>query len=418
MLRPCLVPLRLGCALLALLPAVVLAQTASETRGISGTLAYRERIALSPEAVIVVEARDAGDTLVAEFREAAAGRQVPLPFALDLPTGVSARLRAALLGGGPASWVSPEIEVAEGTGPVDLGQLPLTRHLPLGFASRLRCGEREILLGYLGDGAVIETDGRRIRLIQVVAASGSRFEAPDDPDTWVWTKGDTALARLGGVDLPECRLAVPAEELPWRATGSEPGWALELADGRAVLTRDYGARREEWPLPAARGEAGAWVLRLPSEPEIAVRIMPALCRDAATGMPHPDTVTLEQGEERLAGCGGAPIALLAGGEWIVEDIGGGGIIDSSHVTLAVDRSGRVAGRGGCNRYFGPLTITGEGIAFGLIGATMMACGEALMAQERRFFDALAAVARFDLDPTGALLLIGADGRVLVRARRG
>ncbi|PKP82285.1 MAG: hypothetical protein CVT80_13330 [Alphaproteobacteria bacterium HGW-Alphaproteobacteria-2] len=171
-------------------------------------------------AVIVVEARDAGDTLVAEFREAAAGRQVPLPFALDLPTGVSARLRAALLGGGPASWVSPEIEVAEGTGPVDLGQLPLTRHLPLGFASRLRCGEREILLGYLGDGAVIETDGRRIRLIQVVAASGSRFEAPDDPDTWVWTKGDTALARLGGVDLPECRLAVPAEELPWRATGS------------------------------------------------------------------------------------------------------------------------------------------------------------------------------------------------------
>ncbi|PKP82284.1 MAG: hypothetical protein CVT80_13325 [Alphaproteobacteria bacterium HGW-Alphaproteobacteria-2] len=148
------------------------------------------------------------------------------------------------------------------------------------------------------------------------------------------------------------------------------------------------------------------------------RIMPALCRDAATGMPHPDTVTLEQGEERLAGCGGAPIALLAGGEWIVEDIGGGGIIDSSHVTLAVDRSGRVAGRGGCNRYFGPLTITGEGIAFGLIGATMMACGEALMAQERRFFDALAAVARFDLDPTGALLLIGADGRVLVRARRG
>lgn len=399
-------PLWLVCALLVLFPAMAAAQTAAETRSISGALAYRERIALSPEA------------LIAEFREAAAGRQVPLPFALDLPAGVPARLRAALLGGGPASWISPEIEVAEGTGPVDLGQLPLTRHLPLAFASRLRCGEREIQIGYLGDGAVIETDGRRIRLVQVAAASGSRFEAPDDPDTWVWTKGDTAFARLGGADLPECRLTVPAEELSWRATGSEPGWALDLADGRAVLTRDYGARREEWPLPATLGEAGARVLHLTAEPGIMVRIVPALCRDAATGMPHPDTVTLDQGGERLAGCGGAPIALLAGGEWVVEDIDDGGIIDSSRVTLDIDRSGQVVGQGGCNRYFGPLTITGEGIAFGLLGATMMACGEALMTQERRFFDALAAVARFDLDPTGALLLIGADGRVLVRARRG
>lgn len=410
--------LRLFCALLALVPAMAVAQTATETRSVTGALAYRERIALSPDALIVVEARDAGGALIAEFREATAGRQVPLVFALDLPVGVPARLRAALLAGGPVSWVSPEIEVADGTGPVDLGQLPLARHLPLAFASRLRCGEREFLLGYLGDGAVIETDGRRTRLSPVETASGSRFEAPDDPGTWVWTKGDTALARIGGVDLPECRLAVPAEELPWRATGSEPGWALELADGGAVLTRDYGARREDWPLPPAVGEGGARVLRLPAEPEITVRILPELCRDAATGMPHPDTVTLEQGAERLSGCGGAPVALLAGGEWVVEDIGGGGVIDSSQITIAAERSGQISGSGGCNRYFGPLTISGEGIAFGQIGATMMACGEALMAQEQRFFSALAAAARFDLDPTGALLLIAADGRVLVRARRG
>jgi heat shock protein HslJ len=46
---------------------------------------------------------------------------------------------------------------------------------------------------------------------------------------------------------------------------------------------------------------------------------------------------------------------------------------------------------------------------------MMACPEALMAQERRVFEALEHVDRFDIDATGALVLIGAD-RPLMTAR--
>ena len=53
-----------------------------------------------------------------------------------------------------------------------------------------------------------------------------------------------------------------------------------------------------------------------------------ICRDSMTGMPYPETVTVETREQTLRGCGGAPIELLTGREWVVEDISGEGRIDS------------------------------------------------------------------------------------------
>jgi heat shock protein HslJ len=72
-------------------------------------------------------------------------------------------------------------------------------------------------------------------------------------------------------------------------------------------------------------------------------------------------------------------------------------------------SGRVFGSGSCNRYSGNAELSGETLSFSAIGSTMMACPEAIMAQERRFFDALGAVTGFEINDTGALLLRGASG---------
>jgi heat shock protein HslJ len=47
-----------------------------------------------------------------------------------------------------------------------------------------------------------------------------------------------------------------------------------------------------------------------------------------------------------------------------------------------------------------------------MATTMMACPDAIMAQERRMLDALAEVYAFDIDDTGALLLIGPSGPVI------
>jgi putative lipoprotein len=101
---------------------------------------------------------------------------------------------------------------------------------------------------------------------------------------------------------------------------------------------------------------------------------------------------------------------LVGTSWRAETIIGRPVIDiaASTLTFEVDRS--VHGSGGCNRYFGPVAIDRERIAFGNLGATQMACPEAIMDQEMRFFEALGTAERFELDEHGLLLIfsMGAD----------
>ena len=111
-------------------------------------------------------------------------------------------------------------------------------------------------------------------------------------------------------------------------------------------------------------------------------------------------------------------APLIGTSWLAEDIRGRGVIDNAQTTITFDGEGRVAGSGGCNRYFGPVNINGDAISFGNLGSTRMACVPALMDEERKFFDALAATRsyRFD-DPGHKLLFLGEDGAMLVRFSR-
>jgi heat shock protein HslJ len=99
---------------------------------------------------------------------------------------------------------------------------------------------------------------------------------------------------------------------------------------------------------------------------------------------------------------------------VVEDIDAAGIPDNARVTLEFLPEGRVAGTGGCNRYNAAFTLTGEGLSFGPAASTMMACAEALMNLEQRFHATLAAVDRFEIDPTGALILHAPEGRILAR----
>jgi heat shock protein HslJ len=111
---------------------------------------------------------------------------------------------------------------------------------------------------------------------------------------------------------------------------------------------------------------------------------------------------------------GDPVDLLTGAEWVVEDIDDQGIPDGASITLAFLPDGRVAGSGGCNRYNASFTLSGDGLGFGPAAATMMACPEALMNIEQRFHATLAAVERFEIDDTGALVLIAPSGRILAR----
>jgi heat shock protein HslJ len=326
-------------------------------------------------------------------------------------------LRAALVVGGRPEWYAAEIAVPAGTDPVTLGDLVLSRYVPMGFPSTLRCGGRELAVGFFDVNAVLEVDGVRTVLAPVPAASGARFEAPGDPGTWVWNRENAVLVSLGGEELPECSVVPPAAPKPYRAQGNEPGWTLTVAEGRLTLVADYGARTVEAALPEARFEGGAFVYAM-SEPALTIRMSPGLCRDDMTGMPYPETVTVTLDGRDLRGCGGDPLDLLTGAEWIVEDIGRRGIIDSSRVSLNFAEDGGLSGAASCNRYATSLSIGGEGVSVAQIAATQMMCPEALMNQEQAFFAALAAVGRFDIDETGALLLYDpAAAEPVLTARR-
>jgi len=82
-------------------------------------------------------------------------------------------------------------------------------------------------------------------------------------------------------------------------------------------------------------------------------------------------------------------ATLVGPTWRLATLEGRGVVAGTHVTAVFDGDRRVSGSGGCNRYFGGAAATGEQLAVGRLGSTMMYCGpEAVMAQEGAYYAAL------------------------------
>ena len=390
------------------LAALSLLTTAATARPVEGALTYLARIALPAGAEVVIEARGLQDTPLAETRFQTGGKQVPLAFALTLPDGVNARLRAAVVLDGQPLWVSDAITVPAADTPVALGEIVLNSFQPMGFASTLRCGDTRLRVGFFEDRAVLETETDRLILSQVPAASGAKFADPADEGTFYWSRGDTALVSLAGTQLPECVAVPPEPDQPYRARGTEPFWSLTIAGGLVELIPNIGMSPVRARLPRAGLDGADFVFDM-SGAGMVLRLSETICRDLMTGTPYPQTVSVTWQEAELQGCGGESIDLLAGLEWQVEDIEGAGIIDSSRVTLEFDAaSRRLAGLGGCNRYNAAFDLSGEGLSIGPAAATRMACAPALMEQEQRFFATLARISRFDIGPDGALLLYAND----------
>ncbi|MEP7177239.1 MAG: YbaY family lipoprotein [Gemmatimonadales bacterium] len=98
---------------------------------------------------------------------------------------------------------------------------------------------------------------------------------------------------------------------------------------------------------------------------------------------------------------------LSGTAWRLEDLAGAGVLDRVEATLEFPEAGKVTGAGSCNRFFGTVEISGASISFGPLGATRMACVEAVMNQETKYFEALQGAERFRID--GSTLWIHSRG---------
>lgn len=108
----------------------------------------------------------------------------------------------------------------------------------------------------------------------------------------------------------------------------------------------------------------------------------------------------------------SPLALPTGIVWKAEDLGGGGIIDRSHVTLALGPADAANGSAGCNRYTARYALADTRLTITAIASTERACAPALMQQEARYVVLLAQVVQWRIEPTGALVLTTKDGAPL------
>ncbi len=400
-------------ALAAVLAALAGAPAMAADRTLAGELYYLPRIALPDTAEVSLTARDAAGAVVAGTRMPTGGRQVPLPFALDVPAGVALTLEAALLVSGAPAWAAVPLPVAAGDTDRGLAPIRLDRRLSVERATHLRCGDDEVTFGLTRRGGMLAIAGREVALHIEETASGARFVADGDATTWIWGKGSEWVLSLAGFERL-CQAITPPPLFPLLARGHEPGWRLEAAGGRVSFAPAEGTPLEGPVGTALRVEDGE---RYAIEGDgLAFTVARRICRDSMTGMPHPFAVTVETAAGTHGGCGGAPAALIEGVEWRVTAIEGETLAPAIEVTLHV-ADGRVAGTSGCNRYGGSVTIGGEGIAFGAMMSTMMACEESRMRIERRFGEALAAVTRFDFAPDGRLVLYAGDRQVLTARRQ-
>lgn len=192
---------------------------------------------------------------------------------------------------------------------------------------------------------------------------------------------------------------------PMRALGNEPGWSLTVSGGEFHFTTQDG---QDVTGPITVSADG---LNLTAD-DLNAELLPEVCRDAMSGMPFPLTVNVEHGGTTYFGCGGEPASLLAG-DWVITEVAETAVTLSASISFAADA---VSGNSGCNRYNGGYQLTGEGLSFGDMAATRMACPEPQMKLEQSLFETLPTVSRFDISSEGDLILFAGD-TAAIKARR-
>lgn len=110
-------------------------------------------------------------------------------------------------------------------------------------------------------------------------------------------------------------------------------------------------------------------------------------------------VTLAVAVTGLVGCGGSgespseptPAAALQGPTWRLTAIAGQSVLDGTTITAEFSSESRVAGRAGCNGYFGTALADAGTLRVGPLASTLMACApDAVMEQEKRYLETLQA----------------------------
>jgi heat shock protein HslJ len=104
-------------------------------------------------------------------------------------------------------------------------------------------------------------------------------------------------------------------------------------------------------------------------------------------------------------------AAMTGIEWRPTLLGADEIAADSGLSVLFAIDGSINGNGGCNKFFGSLQTTDDGLSVGELGATRMACPAEIMDREMAFMKALQETTQFEMGEN-SLQLLGA-GNVLL-----
>lgn len=170
----------------------------------SGTLTYPLRLALPPDTDALVEVLDSrSEQVVTSSRFPLAGRQVPVPFSIDVPASATEGqvIRAYFVVNGRKRWrsetwpLSPERPV--------LGALTLAPVAP--SMAQWRCGDVLVGFAQTEDGrADLILPSTRYVLDERSSAHGSVYLSGTDPGTWFRREELRARVSIAGRELPAC----------------------------------------------------------------------------------------------------------------------------------------------------------------------------------------------------------------------
>lgn len=223
-------------------------------------------------------------------------------------------------------------------------------------------------------------------------------------------------AALGALLLVMAAGAAPAAEETLRARGNEPSWLMTLSGG--ALTFEAPGQGLTFKAPSFRREivdGHPHVIATEGGRTLEAKITERMCADTMSGMPFPVGIEVNLAGQRFSGCGGEIMTAVEGG-WRVIRLGDAMLPDGVTVTMVVERDGKVSGRSGCNRFSGAYTLTGEGLSFGNMAVTRMACPPPMMETEQRFLDMLKKISRATPGENAQLRLMAGDDQALVLDR--
>jgi putative lipoprotein len=248
------------------------------------------------------------------------------------------------------------------------------------------------------DSVAISSPRRSATLRRTRAASGAKYAGGE---IVFWSKGAEASLDEGPITHTDCRARVASS--PWeaaamlgidfRAVGQEPGWILELDEGRWLrFVGNYGELTMfgESPEAAPAPDGGVSYRLRDGGRELLATIRELPCQDAMSGESFSHTVAIRLDETELRGCG----RPLMSGElteryWKLTELNGKPALTPKHgreAHLRLRAEGREAGGStGCNSFGGKYELDGDRIRFSRMVSTLMACDDPdINAQEAAF----------------------------------